>query len=97
MRRRDRRREARERRKRRVLLVALIVSVFVLSQVLSWWGTLPAPEEPEDVTCPEIDDVLGERTLSEYTDCQAQKMIQVLSAPFERTIYRIEYLTTKVL
>lgn len=79
------------RRKLKAWGVFLLLLLLVVS-VASWWNSLPAPEESKKITCPDIEEVLGEPTWDEYKVCQAQYITQLVWHPVERFIYRANHL-----
>lgn len=71
--------------------------LLVLLAVSNWWSGLPAPEEPEEMTCPDIEEVTGDPTWEEYKTCQEQYYAQLIRYDIEKLLYRLEYLKTGLL
>lgn len=74
-----------------------LVLLLVVLAATSWWSSLPTPDEPEEISCPDIEDVIGEPTWDEYKACQGQYYAQLIRYDIEKLLYRLEYLKRELL
>ena len=73
MRRRGPRRRNQEDLRHKVKLAGgFLLAFLIVASATSWWGSLPAPDEPEEISCPDIEEVIGETIWDDYKACQEQ-------------------------
>lgn len=90
MRRRNPRRRKEKFRERARLWGGFLLALLLVFAATSWWSSLPAPREPEEITCPDIEDVIGDPTWDEYKNCKTRYYTQLICTDLEKTLYRLQ-------